>query len=128
MTTIFVVDDDDTTAIILTHLLERQGYTVKRYADGRVLEQAIKQSAEPPDLILLDVMLPYLSGFELISIIRATKPWAAVPIVMLSVKHQEHEVVRALDAGANDYIIKPFQPNTLIARLRRFLPIKELSY
>ena len=78
--------------------------------------------AEPaPDLVLLDVMLPYVDGFEIVGLIRAQAGWEAVPVLMLTAKNTERDTVRALDAGANDFIIKPFQPQELLARLRRFL-------
>lgn len=76
-----------------------------------------------PVLILLDVMLPYIDGFELVRLIRARADWDAVPIVMLTAKSTGPDIVRALDEGANDYVIKPFQPTELLTRLRRFLAI-----
>jgi DNA-binding response OmpR family regulator len=66
-------------------------------------------------------MLPYIDGFELVKTIRAKADWNKVPIIMLTAKTMEQDIVRALDAGANDFILKPFQPNELLARLRRFL-------
>jgi two-component system, OmpR family, alkaline phosphatase synthesis response regulator PhoP len=120
---IFVVEDDELIAHVLVHLLEREGYQVRQFGDGRAAKQAIEQAIEPPSLILLDVMLPYIDGFELIQVIRDHKNWVDVPIVMLTAKSQEHEIVRALEAGANDYVIKPFQLNELIARLHRFIRV-----
>ena len=73
-----------------------------------------------PAVALLDVMLPFVDGFELVRCLRAQAGWADVPVVMLTAKTQESDIVRALDAGANDYILKPFQPAELLARLRRF--------
>jgi DNA-binding response OmpR family regulator len=78
-------------------------------------------SAPAPDLVLLDVMLPYVDGFEIIKLIRAQEGWQATPVLMLTAKNTERDTVRALDAGASDFIIKPFQPQELLARLRRFL-------
>lgn len=119
-----VVEDDDLIAQVLVHLLTREGYRVQRCCDGRAARQFIENAVEPPGLILLDVMLPYADGFELIQVIREEKRWTGVPIVMLTAKQQENDVVRALDAGATDYVIKPFQPNELMARLRRILRLK----
>lgn len=119
-----VVEDDELIAHVLVHLLEREGYDVQRCADGRAAQQAIEQARKVPDLILLDIMLPYVDGFELIQVIRKKMKWLDVPIVMLSSKLQESEIVRAFDAGATDYIVKPFQPNELMARLRRILRSK----
>jgi two-component system alkaline phosphatase synthesis response regulator PhoP len=118
---ILVVEDDDHIASLLRFMLERQGYRVELRSDGRAARQFVETSPEKPGLILLDVMLPFYDGFELVAIVRAQAGWSSVPIVMLTAKTMEADIVRALDAGANDYIIKPFQPNELMARLRRFM-------
>jgi len=117
---VLVVEDDVPIAHVLSFMLERQGYRVTHVADGRAAVQHVV--AEPaPDLVLLDVMLPYVDGFEIVGLIRAQAGWEAVPVLMLTAKNTERDTVRALDAGANDFIIKPFQPQELLARLRRFL-------
>jgi DNA-binding response OmpR family regulator len=117
---VLVVEDDVHIAHVLSFMLERQGYRVTHVADGRAAVQHV--TAEPaPDLVLLDVMLPYVDGFEIVGLIRAQPGWEAVPVLMLTAKNTERDTVRALDAGANDFIIKPFQPQELLARLRRFL-------
>lgn len=121
MDTVFVIEDDEHIGMLLQLLLERHGYQVQRAIDGNQAERLIADSDEVPDLILLDVMLPYRNGFELIQQIRARSAWESVPIIMLTAKTMEHDIVRAFDAGANDYIVKPFQPSELLARLRRFI-------
>lgn len=118
---IFVVEDDGNILQVLKFMLQRQGYHVVHASDGRAARAHI-EAAEPPALVLLDVMLPYVDGFEIVNIIRSHPLWASVPVVMLTAKTMEQDIVRALDAGANDYVLKPFQPNELLARLRRFLP------
>ena len=124
---VLVVEDDDHIAQVLRFMLERQGYRVTHLADGRAASEYITGagSAETPlpDLVLLDVMLPYIDGFELVAQARARAEWAGVPILMLTAKNTERDTVRALDAGANDFVIKPFQPNELLARVRRFLKL-----
>ena len=117
---VLVVEDDVHIAHVLSFMLERQAYRVIHMADGRAAVQHV-QSQPAPDLVLLDVMLPYVDGFELIRLIRAQAGWDSVPVLMLTAKNAERDTVRALDAGANDFIIKPFQPQELLARLRRFL-------
>jgi two-component system, OmpR family, alkaline phosphatase synthesis response regulator PhoP len=118
--TVLVVEDDVHIAHVLSFMLERQGYVVIHAADGRAaVEHVVSQP--PPDLVLLDVMLPFVDGFEIIGLIRAQPAWADVPVLMLTAKNTERDTVRALDAGANDFIIKPFQPQELLARLRRYL-------
>lgn len=118
---ILVVEDDDHITHILKFMLERQGYRTMLAPDGMAARKLIESEGERPDLIVLDVMLPYIDGFEVVRIARAQPRWKDVPIVMLTAKTQERDIVRALDAGANDYIVKPFQPNELLARVRRYL-------
>jgi two-component system alkaline phosphatase synthesis response regulator PhoP len=120
-TSILVIEDDEHIGQILTFILQRQGYQTTLAADGLAARRAIIGSTGAPSLVLLDVMLPYIDGFELVRIIREREGWQDVPIVMLTAKHTEKDIVRALDAGANDYVVKPFQPNELLARVRRHL-------
>ena len=117
---VLIVEDDKEIAYLLKFMLEREGYHVSYAADGKEAIQLI-DTLTPPDLTLLDVMLPYHDGFQLIAYIRKKDGWEKIPIVMLTAKSQESSITRALEAGANDYVIKPFQPMELMARLRRFL-------
>jgi DNA-binding response OmpR family regulator len=117
---VLVIEDDDHIAQILRFMLHRQGFEVTVSADGAAARTHIQQSAAP-GLVLLDVMLPHVDGFELVRVIRAQAGWETTPVIMLTAKNQEADIVRALDAGANDYIVKPFQPNELLARIRRYL-------
>jgi len=118
---VLVVEDDDHIAQVLRFMLERQGYRVLHLADGHAASEYVAASPEIPDLVLMDVMLPHLDGFEIVALARARADWAAVPILMLTAKNTERDTVRALDAGANDFVSKPFQPNELLARVRRLL-------
>ncbi|WP_313168103.1 response regulator transcription factor [Massilia oculi] len=120
-TLVLVVEDEDHIAQVLRFMLERQGYRVTHLADGRAASEYVAASPEIPDLVLMDVMLPHLDGFEIVALARARADWAAVPILMLTAKNTERDTVRALDAGANDFVSKPFQPNELLARVRRLL-------
>ena len=114
----FVVEDDQIIVTILEHLLTRRGYAVDIARDGRQATQYIDATETAPELVLLDVMLPYVDGFELIRKIREHATWHQVPVIMLTSKSQEHDIVRALDNGANDYIVKPFRPREVLARIR----------
>jgi DNA-binding response OmpR family regulator len=116
---VLVVEDDDNISHMLKFMLEREQYNVSLALNGRIAKTFI-ESNPPPNVILLDVMLPFIDGFELVGLIRATAGWQTVPIIMLTAKTQEQDAVRALDAGANDYIHKPFAPKELLARVRRY--------
>jgi DNA-binding response OmpR family regulator len=116
---VLVVEDDENIAYLLKFMLEREQYRVALARDGRKAKEFI-EAQSPPHIALLDVMLPFVDGFELIRLIRGSIAWRSVPILMLSAKTQEQDVVRALDAGANDYVQKPFAPNELLARVRRY--------
>lgn len=110
---ILVVDDDQKIANMLKRALEYEGYKVKAVLDGEdallsVMEQSI-------DLIILDVMLPRLSGWE---ICREIRTHHAIPIIMLTAKDEIEERVKGLDLGADDYMVKPFALNELLARIR----------
>lgn len=113
-----VVEDNEHVAYMLRFMLERAGYDVVLAPNGRDAQAAI-ENLEPVDVVLLDLMLPYVSGYQLITEIRDNRDWQYVPIVVLSAKVLEEDIVRALDLGANDYVTKPFRPEELLARLRR---------
>jgi DNA-binding response OmpR family regulator len=116
--TAVVVEDDQVVVTLLEHLLSRRGFDVRIAMDGRQATNFMDTLPSPPALVLLDVMLPYLDGFEIIKRIRAHATWNHVPIIMLTSKSQEQNIVRALDYGANDYLVKPFRPGELLARIR----------
>ena len=113
-----VIEDDEHIGQLLQFMLERENYRVHLARDGRAGKEYI-ESQPAPAIALLDVMLPFLDGFQLVALVRAQAGWETVPVIMLTAKTQERDIVRALDAGANDYIVKPFQPQDLLARVRR---------
>jgi len=118
--TIVVVEGDSDISFVLQFMLKREGFRVVPLEDGPQTSKVI-ESTDPPKLVLLDTMLEHENGFRLIDQIRKTNSWHNVPIVMLTARSQEHEITRALEAGANDYVIKPFHPNELMARIRRLI-------
>ena len=113
MTLIMVVDDDQDLAEMLGIVLTGSGYEVDLVNSGDQVMTLF--DAHQPDLILLDVMLPGMDGVEVCKAVRAK---SMVPIVMLTAKGDTQDVVLGLEAGADDYIVKPFNPNELIARLK----------
>ncbi|MCQ4239933.1 response regulator transcription factor, partial [Stutzerimonas stutzeri] len=117
---ILMVEDEEDIAFLIRYMLERHGFVVDHAADGRQALDHFAQAA-PPDLTLMDIMLPYHDGLELIERLRAQAGWESVPVLMLTAKAREVDIVRALELGADDYVTKPFQPEELLARIRRLL-------
>jgi two-component system, OmpR family, alkaline phosphatase synthesis response regulator PhoP len=115
---VLVIEDDPVVARLVEHLLMRRGFVVHVAADG-LHAQSLLKTLSRPAVIVMDVMLPYVSGFELITEIRHTPGWEDVPVIMLTSKSQERDVLRAFDAGVNDYVVKPFRPEEFVARVRR---------
>lgn len=116
MTRILVVDDEEQIRKSLTINLKARGYEVDVAASG---EDALAHAAaRPPDLVLLDIGLPGIDG---VAVVEGLRGWTTVPIIMLSVRDAEVDKVRALDAGADDYVTKPFGMNEVLARLRAAL-------
>ncbi|MDE2298073.1 MAG: response regulator transcription factor [Burkholderiales bacterium] len=121
MTDVLIVEDDDSIAQLLEFMMRREGFEVQTCRDGRDAERRIVEGAPPPALVVMDVMLPYTDGFELLALLRRQPLWRDVPVLMLSAKSQEHDIVRAIDAGSSGYVVKPFQPRELMARVRNLL-------
>ncbi len=118
--TALIVEDDEQIAYILRFILEREGYSVELSRDGRAAQQMIS-TMPPPALVTLDVMLPYVDGYQLLGMMREHPDWKDVPILMMTAKSQEKDIVRALDNGASDYIVKPFKPDELRSRIKRLV-------
>jgi two-component system, OmpR family, phosphate regulon response regulator PhoB len=115
-THVLVIEDDDAILQLLKYNFEKEGYRVSFATDG---EEALAQAAEsPPDLIVLDWMMPKAAGIEVCRRLRARQETRNTPIVMLTARGEESDRVRGLDVGADDYITKPFSMVELLARLR----------
>ncbi|WEJ59684.1 phosphate regulon transcriptional regulator PhoB [Devosia sp. FJ2-5-3] len=117
--TILVVEDEGDIAILLRYNLEAEGFRVVTAESGDEAQQAIAEKL--PDLILLDWMLPEVSGIELCRRLRAREETARVPIIMLTARGEEEERVRGLATGADDYVVKPFSVPELLARIHALL-------
>lgn len=116
MTLVLLVDDEPALRESLSYTLQKEGYEVTTAVDGH---SAIKQfHKQVPDIVLLDWMLPEVDGMEVCWRIRA---FSKVPIVMLTAKDQDMDKVRGLEAGADDYVIKPFNTRELLARIKAVL-------
>jgi len=113
---IFVVEDETDISEMIAFNLEKEGYKVFTCDNGKDALAEIK--AEQPDLVLLDVMLPDVDGFEICKQLRAYPPTKKVPIIFVSAKSQETDKVVGLEIGADDYLTKPFSPRELVARIK----------
>jgi DNA-binding response OmpR family regulator len=119
--TILIIEDDPVLLRGLKDNVEAQGWRARTASDGRKgLDDLL---GEPPDLVLLDLMLPSLSGYEICRETRARH--LAMPIIMLTARGQEDDIVRGLELGADDYVTKPFSVRELIARVKAFLRRQE---
>jgi len=122
---ILVVDDDESTTFILRKRLERAGYQVAVAAN---MDEGLKALDERPfDLVLSDVMMPQASGMEFCRRIRACGRLRHIPVILVSARDEVESIVAGLDAGADDYLPKPFNPEELLARVRTQLRIKDLQ-
>ena len=115
---ILLVDDSKTELHFLSDLLEKRGFTVRLAHNG---EEAMKRlGEETPDLILMDVVMPGLNGFQLTRAITRDPRFSNVPVIMCTSKSQETDKVWGLRQGARDYIVKPVDPNELVSKIQAF--------
>ncbi len=113
MTSAVVIDDEVQIRRLLRVSLETQGYAVHLAATG---EEGLRLVlGKKPDIVLLDLGLPDRDGTEILAELRG---WSSIPVIILSVRNSEEEIVRLLDAGADDYVVKPFSTSELVARMR----------
>lgn len=119
MAEIFLVEDDESIRELVLYALKNSGYEARGFSGGEVFWRELGRAA--PDLILLDIMLPGDDGFRLLERLRGDSRYSALPVIMLTAKMSEYDKVRALDAGADDYITKPFGVMELLSRIRAVL-------
>ncbi|MGD9868233.1 MAG: phosphate regulon transcriptional regulator PhoB [Hyphomicrobiales bacterium] len=116
---VLVVEDEEALALLLRYNLEAEGFDVEVSADGEQANLAIQES--PPELVILDWMLPGMSGLELCRRLRSGRDTRGIPIIMLTARGEETDRVRGLATGADDYVVKPFSVPELMARVRALL-------
>src|SRR5262245_63311202 len=116
---ILVVEDDRDIGDLVCRYLEKAGYAVELVSSGR--DAIASMAAAPPDLLVLDLMLPHVDGLEICRAVRANDRTSATPIIILTARAEESERIVGLEIGADDYIAKPFSPNELVARVRALL-------
>jgi two-component system alkaline phosphatase synthesis response regulator PhoP len=112
---VLVVEDDEPIAELIRHTLARAGYRVTCFTSGEKL--LVHAGSEPPDLVLLDLMLPGVDGLEICRLLRGEESTRQVPIIMVTARGEETDVVRGFECGADDYVVKPFSPRVLRARV-----------
>jgi len=116
---IVLAEDEPQIARLVEFKLKKEGYQVICKGNGEEALAAIK--TEKPDLILLDVMMPVMDGYEVLRRVKEDENLKNIPVVMLTARAQERDVVKGIDMGADDYITKPFHPAELLARVKRIL-------
>jgi adenylate cyclase len=121
---ILVVDDEPFNLDLLEQELTEQGYHIERANDGA--EALEKVPSFQPDVILLDYMMPKMNGLEVLKRLREDKSYQRIPVILLTAKASQEDKVRGLDAGADDYVIKPFDAIELLARVRAMMRIKDM--
>ena len=119
MKKILSADDDPVVQQFVSAILNENGYEVYTATDG---EQAVAQAkAILPDLMILDLIMPYRDGYEVLRLLREAPETRAIPVIILSAKSKEEDIIRGLEGGADDFIIKPFNALELVARVRKVL-------
>lgn len=116
---IIVADDDELLQQLVSHKLMQRGFATRCVDHGEALLKAVE--ASPPDLIVLDTMMPIMDGLEALRRLRAVPATAGIPVIMLTARRGEQDVVSALSLGASDYLVKPFLPEELALRVRALL-------
>ena len=116
---VLIVDDEEDIRDLLSYNLQKEGYQTTAVEGGN--EALSEARSRPPDLVILDLMLPDVDGLEVCKLMKASSRTAGIPIVMLTAKGDEADVVTGLELGADDYIIKPFSPRVLLARIKAVL-------
>ncbi|MBV8093888.1 MAG: phosphate regulon transcriptional regulator PhoB [Acetobacteraceae bacterium] len=116
---VLVVEDEAALAMMLRYNLEKQGFRVEEAADGP--EALMRIEEQPPDLVLLDWMLPVMSGLEVCRQLRWRSETRHLPVIMVTARTEDQDTIRGLNSGADDYITKPFNMDALVARIRALL-------
>lgn len=117
--TVLVVDDEEDIVELIAYNLAKAGFRVKRLMSGRDVIAEVRRTT--PDLIVLDLMLPAMDGLQICLLLKSDPKTKNIPIVMVSAKGTESDIVRGLDIGADDYVTKPFNPKVLMARIKAVL-------
>jgi len=116
---IILAEDEPQIARLIKFKLEREGYEVIWEKDGGAALESIKENT--PDLVLLDIMMPVMDGYQVLKKIKEDENLKNIPVIMLTAKGQERDIVKGIEMGSEDYIVKPFRPAELVARIKKVL-------
>ena len=117
---IFTVEDDESIREIEVYTLTSMGFQARGFSDGTSLFEAL-ESGQLPDLVMLDIMLPGQSGVDILRTLRSSRQWRDIPVIMATAKGSEYDKVESLDAGADDYLVKPFGMMEMVSRVKAVL-------
>jgi DNA-binding response OmpR family regulator len=116
---VLIAEDEQSIRELIAYRLTQSGYTVMEASDG---EEALRlAAADTPDIAVLDVMMPHLDGYQLTARLKEAPATARVPVILLTARVQEADITQGFDAGADDYLRKPFNPDELVSRVRAVL-------
>jgi DNA-binding response OmpR family regulator len=116
---VLIAEDEQSIRELIAYRLTQSGYTVMEASDG---EEALRlAAADTPDIAVLDVMMPHLDGYQLTARLKEAPATARVPVILLTARVQEADITQGFDAGADDYLRKPFSPDELVSRVRAVL-------
>ena len=125
MEKVLVVEDNDEIAALLKFKLKHLGFDVSHAENGKLGIEAIRDN--PPDLIILDVMMPVMNGLEMLKELKSSERTRLIPVIMLTALSNEWEIVEGLELGADDYVTKPFKSKEFDARVRAVLTRSKMS-
>ena len=117
---VLVIEDDPTISSLIEFRLKRDGYVVSKAGDGHAAMEMFAGDVVP-NLVVMDVMMPFHDGYELLTNMRSRESWKHVPVIMLTSMSSEEDILKGLEMGATDYVIKPFRPAELSARVKSLL-------
>jgi DNA-binding response OmpR family regulator len=119
--TVLVVEDHENTACLLRFVLEREGFALIHACDGERVRH-LTMTTTPPDLVLLDIVLPSSTGLDLLRALRATPEWQWIPVILLTTDSRSETMIEAANLGATEHILTPFAPERVMKSIHRFLP------
>lgn len=116
---IFYAEDSDSLVKLMTYKLQNEGYDITVFTNGENVYETVV--AEKPDLVILDLMMPIKDGLTILREIKSNSETSSIPVIMLTTNAEEETILKALEAGANEYITKPFSTAVLLAKIKKIL-------